>query len=225
MNQFDEWKRQQEQLEEFGRQEDRAFGAAGIALLLILLAVICIRCSAAELIDTKRAEIVDAFEEASITSVRLKTERIEGHITHNGWGTAVTWRGGILTAWHNIDAKSETFVQDSSGEWVKCAIIWHDADFDCCYLKPAKPVVGVSCKDGLPAWIGLKPFRVVPVQMLGSLRFSSDVPFGGLAGASGGGIFVKGKLVGILSNQRRCEDGTVSCIICPLFAVEALSRK
>lgn len=179
---------------------------------------------AAGLIDQKRAEIVDAYEEKAITSVRLKTERVEGNVTTNGWGTAVTWRGGILTAWHNIDATSDTFVQDANGEWVKCKAIWHDEDFDCCYLKPEKPVTGVRCEDGLPAWIAMKPFRVLPVNIIGTLRFTCPVPFKELHGASGGGIFAKGKLIGILTNQRQKEGEAVECILCPIFVVETLSR-
>lgn len=182
------------------------WSAAGLILTLVL-ALMCHSCSAGE------------------GNLRIKSERVEGVKTINGWGTGVTHGEYIVTAAHNLDGSAPMYAE-SGGEWVACKVLIADTDFDVAILKPSKPVSGKPVNTGISGWRMDDPYREWPIVIHGSKTFTMPVAYGQLHGVSGAGLFLDGRCLGILSMQVRCnETGRVFCTYCPMFVVEYLLSK
>jgi hypothetical protein len=205
--------RTQEDLE--ASAEACTWSAAGLIITLVI-ALVCHSCSAGE------------------GNLRIKSERVEGVKTINGWGTGVTHGEYIVTAAHNLDGSAPMYAE-SNGEWVACKVLIADVDFDVAILKPAKPVTGKPINTGINGWImpgkednnqHSTKYGEWPIKICGSKTFEMPVAYGQLHGVSGAGLFLDGRCLGILSMQcRDTETGRVHCTYCPLFVVEYMISK
>lgn len=190
---------------------------------LSLILIICFNCPA---------------EDLSKFAYRIKYERTEdGHVyTGHGKGIGVdltkfNMPGDkfIMTAWHVV-ATSTTLYAEIDGDWLRCAVVKHDEDFDIAIIEVKFAVPNRVEISEVEPDIGSKlvclcaPEEEKPKEIKGQLIAKHEPTLANPLlwqmsishfnhGSSGSGVLLDGKLcgiaVGMIKLEKTQKDGTV----------------